>query len=114
MTRNIINTSALALLIVAFGAALGNGAASAATLQVRCPATRVTASIQDSLPKAWWTTSQGLALADVEVINIGGNWSLSCFYRKSNGMEIGVMRHFPPGYERCEARRRERDFVCRN
>jgi hypothetical protein len=114
MTRNILKNSTLALSIVAFGATLGGAAASAATLQVRCPATQVTASVQDSLPKAWWTTPQGAALADVEVINIGGDWSLLCLYQQSGGLEIGVARHFPPGYGRCEARRSQRDFVCTN
>lgn len=112
MTSKLIKKSAFALLIGTFGATLGSGAAPAATLQVRCPATQVTASVQDSLPKAWWTTPQGAALADVEVLNIGGDWSLLCLYQQSSGLEIGVARHFPPGYPRCEARKGERDFVC--
>ena len=112
MTRNIANNSGLAFLVVALSATLGSGAVSAARLQVRCPATQVTASVQDTLPSAWWTTPQGAALAEVVVINIAGEKSLLCLYRQAGGLEIGVARLFPPGYPRCDARERERDFVC--
>lgn len=88
--------------------------ADAATLQIKCPANEVTVEVTSRLSHPWWSTPAGARLSDVEVINVGGDPALACFYRTGSGREVGVLRPFPPRYPRCEARRSQRDFVCTN
>lgn len=88
--------------------------ANAATLQVKCPANEIMVDVTSRLTHPWWSTPQGARLSDVDVMNVGGDPTLACFYRTGSGREVGVLRPFPPRYPSCEARRSQQDFVCTN
>lgn len=86
----------------------------AATLQVKCPANQVTIDVATRLTGPWWSTPQGARLHDVDIARVGGDPTLICLYRYGRGKEYSVLRKYPPRYTSCEARRSQRDFVCRN
>ena len=53
------------------------------------------------------------ALVKAYVMELANEPALACEF-DANGRTILVTRRYPPGYDRCNARREERDFVCEN